>query len=85
MKIYPNSSLSQLSSSSHPVFQYVEQRFWKWIDSAPHDVKDMYFSEDAIYEKKGAIIGAIENAIEEANEAGKPIILSECDIEAAFD
>lgn len=85
MKIYPNANVAQLSSPSHPVFQYIEQRFWKWIDSAPHDVKDMYFSEDAIYEKKGAIIGAIENAVEEANETGKPVILANADIECAFE
>ena len=85
MKVYPNSSIGQLSSPSHPVFQYIEQRFWRWIECASHDVKDMYFSEDAIYEKKGAIIQAIENVIEEANETGKPVILANADIECAFE
>lgn len=85
MKVYPNSQISQLSSPSHPVFQYVERKFWNWIESAPKDVKDMYFSEDAIYDKRGAIVGAIENAVEEANEEGKPVDLAIFDLECAFE
>jgi hypothetical protein len=85
MKIYPNSDAFQLTAPSHPIFQYVEKRFWNWINGAPRDVREMYFSEDAIYEKKGAIQGAIENAIEAANEENKPIDLRTFDIECAFE
>jgi len=85
MKVYPNSNFTKLSSSSHPVFKFVESRFWYWINSAPRDVRDMYFSEDAINDKKGAIQGAIENAIEEANESGKPVDLVKFDLEVAFE
>lgn len=85
MMISPNSNIAQITSVSHPIFKYVEQKFWAWIESAPHEVKDMYFSEDAINDKKGAIIQAIENALEEAIEIGKPVNLANCDLAAAFE
>ncbi len=85
MFVYPNSNISQITSISHPIFKYVEQKFWQWIDCARHEIKDMYFSEDAIYDKKGAIIQAIENALEEAVESGKPVNLSNFDLAAAFE
>lgn len=87
MKVYPNSQIDQLSSPSHPVFQYIENKFWNWIESSnpASEYKEMYFGEDAIFEKRGAIVGAIENALDEANESGKPVDLSRFDIECAFE
>ena len=92
MKVFPNSSISQIGNSSHPVFKFVESKFWNWFKfntqpGAPmgRDIHDMYFSDDAIYEVRGAVQQAIENAIEEANETGKPVELSTFDIECAFE
>lgn len=85
MMISPNSNIAQITSVSHPIFKYVEQKFWNWIEAAPHERKDMYFSEDAIYDKKAAIVQAIENALEEAVEVGRPVNLGNCDLAAAFE
>lgn len=85
MQVYPNSTLSQIGNISHPVFKYVEGRFQSWISKAPKDVKDMYYSEDRIYTVKGAIRQAIENAMEQADETGKPVYLSSFDLECAFE
>lgn len=43
-----------------PLFQYFEKLFEEWYEDQPVYVKDMYESEEAIYYKKGAIIGGIE-------------------------
>lgn len=85
MKIYPNTEMRQIASVLSPVFRYVEKKFNEWIESGNCDRKEMYFSEDAIYDKHRAIYQAIENALEEANETGKPVELSKFDIEAAFE
>lgn len=85
MIVYPKSSLSQIGNVGHPVFKYVEGRFNSWISKAPKDMKDMYYSEDRINSVKGAIQQAIENAIEQADETGKPVYLSGFDLECAFE
>jgi hypothetical protein len=95
MTVYPNSNLSQISSPSHAVFQYVEKKFDEWFEhntqpGAPmgKDIQGMYYGEadqPAIYSKKGAIQQAIENAIDQANEDNKPVLLSSFGIECAFE
>jgi hypothetical protein len=83
MKVFPNQGTN--IGTSHPIFLYVEKRFFQWIERAPQDVKDMYYSEDAIYDKRGAIEQAIDNAIEAAKEANAPVDLRTFDIECAFE
>ena len=43
-----------------PLFEYFENMFEDWYESQPTNVQDMYESNEAIYYKKGAIIGGIE-------------------------
>lgn len=84
-KIYPDQRLSAMLVSSHPVFQFVEKKFNDWIDyNASDDQKDMYFSEDAIFTKKGAIQQAIEAAHEEATEEKRPVCMESFDYAAIF-
>lgn len=95
MYVYPNSNLSQISSLSHPIFQAVEKRFNEWFDhntqpGAPmgKDIEGMYYGEcdqPVIYSKKGAIRQAIEEMQIEAEETGKPILISSFDVEASFE
>ena len=89
MKIFPNSNFSQISSVSHPVFKYVENRFHSWIKRASKDHKEMYYGEPEFgggcFEQKGAIRDAISNALDEANETGKPVNLIGFDLECAFE
>jgi hypothetical protein len=84
MKMYPNNQMPAMASPSNAMFQYVERKFWEWIESQRKEVKEMYFSDDAIYEKKGAIIGAIESALEEATEENKPVDMAKFDYDAVF-
>jgi hypothetical protein len=86
MKVFPNSILADLASVSSPVFQYVEKKFWDWIDSSnpASEYREMYFGDDAIYTKKGAIVGAIEAALELAVEENKPVSLHDFDYDAVF-
>ena len=86
MLIYPNSNQSNLSDTSHPVFLAVEKEFWGWLESSnpANEYEEMYFGDDAIYTKKGAIIGAIEEMINEANETNKPVLVSTFDFDAIF-
>lgn len=53
-----------------PVFRAIEKEFDKFIeDSNPGDeYREKYFSEDAIYCKKQAIIGAIDHILEVMDE-----------------
>lgn len=75
-------------SSSAPIFLAVEAVFNKWFSWQCQDTKDMYYSEDAIYTTRGAILGGIENVIEYMVENKKTYITTEeftkIDIEAAF-
>lgn len=86
MKVYPNSDSQKLSSLDHPVFLAVENEFHNWIDNSNPgmEYEEMYFGSDAIYTKKGAIQGAIEEMIDEANETGKPVLVSSFDFDAVF-
>lgn len=75
-------------SSSAPLFKAVETVFNQWYSYQYQDTKDMYYSEDAIYTTRGAIIGGIENVIEYMTEKNLTYIttreFSKIDIEAAF-
>lgn len=48
--------------SDSPVFKAIEDEFNDFIDNSnpASELHDMYFSEDAIYDKRGAIEGAYE-------------------------
>jgi antirestriction protein len=49
------------TNSESTLFQYIENEFENWIeDYEGRDVVDMYYSDEAIYSKKGAILGSIE-------------------------
>lgn len=89
MRIFPKSDFVEISSPSHSVFKFVENRFWKWINQGYGERKEMYFGDPefggGIYDKKGAIQQAIENALDEANETGSPVSLFHFDLEAAFE
>jgi hypothetical protein len=84
MKMYPNNQMPAMVHPSNAMFQYVEKKFWDWIESQRAETKEMYFSDDAIYDKKGAIVGAIEAALEEANEEQKPVDMAKFDYDAVF-
>ena len=86
MKVFPNSVLADIANVSSPVFEYVESKFWDWLNSSnpANEYREMYFGDDAIYTKKGAIVGAIEAALELANEENKPVSLSGFDYDAVF-
>ena len=86
MKVYPNSNLLTLCNPSHPVFLAVEKEFWDWIDSTnpAQEYEAMYFSDEAIFNKRGAIEQAIEDMINEANEENKPVIVARFDFDAVF-
>lgn len=62
--------------TSSPLFKAVEKEFNEWMDNSnpASEYHDMYFSEDAIYDKKGAIHGAIEQIFEVMNEENLPFI-----------
>tara|TARA_R110000868_G_scaffold12456_7_gene59537 strand:+ start:9566 stop:9874 length:309 start_codon:yes stop_codon:yes gene_type:complete len=77
-------------SSSAPIFIAVEAVFSNWLKNSnpASEYYDMYYSEDAIYTTRGAIIGGIEAIIEYMTETGKTYIttteFAKIDIEAAF-
>ena len=90
-----------LVSTGSTIFKIVEHLFNDWYDhhtqpGAPmrKDIEGMYYGEGdqpAIYGKRGAIIGGIENLIEACQEMDKPIVIlntkqiSNLDIECAFE
>ena len=86
MYVYPNSNYSQLTALDHPIFLAVEKEFWLWLESTnpAMEYEEMYFGDDAIYDKKGAIRGAIEEMMYEADETGKPVLISKFDFDAVF-
>jgi hypothetical protein len=71
------------------LFQAVEKEFDSWIDSSnpSSEYEDMYFSEEAIYTKKGAIQGAIELIFEFMDEEKLPFVFlndNRLDLTSAF-
>jgi hypothetical protein len=89
----------QSVSTSSPVFKVIEELFDSWFDyntqpGAPGEIYSKYYGDGdqpAIYDKKGAIIGGIENMIELLQETGKNYVcvtktqLNKMDIESAFE
>lgn len=72
-----------------PLFQEVEREFNKWIeDSNPAmEYEEMYFGDDAIYDKRNAIKAGIEHIFEVMDEEDLPYILttdSRIDFDAIF-
>ena len=65
-----------LFQSSHPLFKAVEKEFNDWLDNSnpASEYSEMYFSEDAIYDKAGAIRGGIEQIFEVMDEENLPFI-----------
>jgi hypothetical protein len=53
-------------SASAPIFKAVEAVFDHWIKNSnpANEYKEMYFGEDAIYTKRGAIVAGIEAVME---------------------
>lgn len=98
-KIDLNNYNPMAASYESPIFKMIEHIFDEWFayrtqPGAPmaKDIKGMYHGEEgqpAIYHKRGAIVGGIENMIEEIKELGKSLIttkdLIKMDIEAAFE
>lgn len=86
MKVYPNSDVFVITNINHPIFKFIEKKFYEWIESSnpAHEYHEQYFGEDAVADKKGAIQGAIESALEEANETQKPVNLVSFDFDAVF-
>lgn len=86
MYVYPKSDYAKLTALDHPIFLAVEVEFWGWLNSSnpAMEYEDMYFSDDAIYDKKEAIKAAIEGLINEADETGKPILIKSFDFDAVF-
>lgn len=91
MKIYPNTN-SEVFNTLHPVYKFVVNEFDNWInDSNPaSEYKDKYFGSfeelqgDSYLDYKVAVSDAIQEAINEANETGKPVDLKYFDFAAIF-
>jgi hypothetical protein len=81
---------SYMCSPSAPIFKAVEGVFDQWMkDSNPaSEYYEMYFGEEAIYTKRGAIVGGIEAVIEYMIENNLTYIttknFNEIDIEGTF-
>jgi len=86
MKVYPTASLENLNSSGHPVFKFIEKKFFDWIEATPPgaEYQEKYFGEEAIYSLRGAVEQAIEAVIEEAKEENAPVDLEAFDFDAVF-
>ena len=86
MYVYPNTNILEISNPSHVIFKAVEKQFWQWLeDSNPaSENEEKYFGDDAIYDKLGAIEGAIEELINEANEENNPVLINTFDFDAVF-
>ncbi len=86
MYVYPNANYSNLMKLDSPVFLAVEKEFWAWLESTnpANEYEEMYFGEDAIYDKKQAIQSAIDEMLNEADETGKPVLVSTFDFDAVF-
>lgn len=86
MKLFPNTDLSVIANPAHPIFKFIEKQFHEWMDGSnpASEYKKMYYGEDAIYTKRGAIEQAIEAAQQEADETQKPVDLRVFDYDAIF-
>lgn len=86
MLVYPNSNIAELQRIDHPVFLEVENQFWQWLQSSnpAMEYEEKYFGDESIYTKKGAIRGAIESIVDEANEENKPVNVGTFDFDAVF-
>jgi len=48
------------TSMNTPLFDYLEKEFDDWLEYAGREYEAMYFSDEAIYSKRGAIRGAMD-------------------------
>jgi hypothetical protein len=77
------------TSMDTPLFNYLEKEFDDWLEYAGRDYEAMYFSDEAIYSKRGAIRGAMD-VIEEtiSDDKGKKKVYNldkgEVDFMSAF-
>lgn len=76
---------------SHPIFKAVEVKFWEWLDKYGDNdpqLREMYVSDDAIYEIKDAIRQGIEHLVIALEESDKTMFWPSdyylADFEAAF-
>jgi len=76
MKIYKNDYLKNQKIDSN-LFLAIDKIFDQWLESTnpANEYFDMYYSDEAIYEKKGAIIYAIENIYDYMSDENKSIVL----------
>lgn len=86
MKIYPNTSILQVSETGSAIFLFVENKFNQWLKASnpANEYEEKYFGEEAIASRKGAIVDALEAAITEADETGKPVDMGRFDYDAVF-
>lgn len=86
MKVYPNSDFSKLSALDSPVFAAIEKEFDDFIEHSnpASEYEEMYFGDEAIYSKKGAIRQAIEEMMDEADITGKPVDIKTFDLWGIF-
>ena len=86
MLIYPNTNYQTAAKLDSPIFLAVEKEFWAWFENTnpASEYEEMYFGDEAIYSKKGAILQAIEEMIDEADTTGKPVNLKTFDIDGIF-
>lgn len=86
MRIYPNSDLSNVTQKEDRIYKYVRGRFQHWINHPQRsEFRDMYYGDEKVYDSSDAIAQAIEAALDEANETGRPVNLTTFDLEASFE
>jgi hypothetical protein len=88
MYVYPGQEMGLIGRLDHAVFAYVEAMFDQWYDDAPAWWREPYdgWGEDEppVFLKRGAIEGAIEEMIYEADTTGQPVLIPLFDVEASF-
>lgn len=78
--------------TSSEIFQFVENIWFEWFEHESgnnSELEEMYYGEEACYSKKGAILQAIEQIGEVAEETNKTFfkeseLYTIVDIECAF-
>lgn len=73
----------ELQKTDSYLFLAIETMFNDWLDTSnpANEYYEMYYGDDAIYTKKGAIIGAIENIFDYMSyEQIKSVSLTDNDI-----